>query len=848
LEGINVKRLVPRPVGPALLALFSLLAAVYLATGSGRFRIVDEVSLFAVTESLAKRGALDTNAIAWTQWVNSPGEVLGAFGPEGDVFSKKGPAPAFLAVPFYLIGRLLPPLSMLQTAFWFNAVVTALTAVLLARTVLALGYRLTAALLAGALYGLGTIAWPYATHFFGEPLSALAILGVFHALLRLRQTGEVRYAAWAGVAAGVMVATSAGHAVLLAPFGVYLLGSTGWGAIFPGPRGGAGAGRTGRRWARMVAALLAFAAPLAITAGLLVWYNYARFGVPLGTGYHFEAGEGFTANWLQGLWGLLFSPYRGFFWYTPLALASVIAWPGFIRRHRAEGWLLATLALILIGLFGKWWMWWGGFAWGPRFLVPLAPLVVLVGISEWANQQINESANQRISEGAVRHSPFPIRHSLFALLAGLSVAVQMLAVSANYVNYEIALRQIYPTDWSDPLKYGPPALFNPAHGPVLGQVRLLLENLPANLILGWFMPDRIAWEVPLAAVVVGLAAVGTWWLIGRGFPALARAAAAFSLIALLATALLSADIYAGRPEYGTPGKGYAAALAEIGRRAGPADGIVTVAPYHYQVPMARDRSRLPVYGYATEPTPLHKETEAVLWRALERHPRLWLVTVGLPPADPANGVERWLAAHAFVAEDRWLDDARLVAFVAAGRLEPQPVAATGLRLGDGVRLAGVRTSALTVRPGSTLAVELTWQADASSSHPPARLRGFVQLLAADGRLVVGQDGVPAGGYAPGTSWEPGAFVTDRRGLLLPEKLAAGEYHLIAGLYDSATGQRLSVTDLSATPLGDFVRLGTVRVEALYPTGEEPDALRRDLPQDCRRIRPGLLLAARAGPP
>lgn len=216
--------------GAALWALFILLAAVYLVTGSGRFRIVDEVSLFSVTESVAKRGALDTNAIAWTQWVNSPGEVLGAFGPEGDVFSKKGPAPAFLAVPFYLIGWLsgrLPfaalHLSMLQTALWLNAVVTALTAVLLARTALALGYSRRAALLAGAIFGLATIAWPYATHFFGEPISSLAILGLFHALLRLRQTGAPRYALWGGLAAGVMVATSAAHAVLLAPFGVYLL-------------------------------------------------------------------------------------------------------------------------------------------------------------------------------------------------------------------------------------------------------------------------------------------------------------------------------------------------------------------------------------------------------------------------------------------------------------------------------------------------------------------------------------------------------------------------------------------------------------------------------------------------
>ena len=141
--------------------------------------------------------------------------MLGAFGPAGDVYAKKGPAPAFLAVPFYLIGWLsgalpsgLPPLSMLQTAFWFDAVVTALTAVLLARTAMTLGYRQRTALMAGALFGLGTIAWPYATHFFGEPLSALAIMGGFDALLRLRQTGALRYAAWAGLAAAVMIVAS----------------------------------------------------------------------------------------------------------------------------------------------------------------------------------------------------------------------------------------------------------------------------------------------------------------------------------------------------------------------------------------------------------------------------------------------------------------------------------------------------------------------------------------------------------------------------------------------------------------------------------------------------------------
>ena len=89
-----------------ILILIGLLVSIYTMTSAGRFHIVDEVSLFAVTESLGARGEVDTNAIAWTQWVNSPGEVLGAFGPDGEVYSKKGPAPAFLATLWYLILRM----------------------------------------------------------------------------------------------------------------------------------------------------------------------------------------------------------------------------------------------------------------------------------------------------------------------------------------------------------------------------------------------------------------------------------------------------------------------------------------------------------------------------------------------------------------------------------------------------------------------------------------------------------------------------------------------------------------------------------------------------------------------
>ena len=150
-------------------------------TSAGKFHIIDEVSLFAVTESLALRGEVDTNVIAWTQWVNSPGEVLGAFGEDGEVYSKKGPAPAFLAVPWYLLLRLIGRLDIAALACCRHVALEWRCDGADGRAALADRWRGWAiatarAWLLGLLFGLATIAWPYANHFFGEPLSAFSLL------------------------------------------------------------------------------------------------------------------------------------------------------------------------------------------------------------------------------------------------------------------------------------------------------------------------------------------------------------------------------------------------------------------------------------------------------------------------------------------------------------------------------------------------------------------------------------------------------------------------------------------------------------------------------------------------
>jgi hypothetical protein len=205
------------------------------------------------------------------------------------------------------------------------------------------------------------------------------------------------------------------------------------------------------------------------------------------------------------------SPYRGLFWHTPLFFATLLAFPAFLRRHRAEGLLIAALSLTLIALYSTWWMWWGGFAWGPRFLVPLSPFWVLP-LAPVIERMMNEEL--RIRQRVWRSLALPI---LYSSIFMLSFVVQLSAVLVNYVNYEIELRRIFPTDWLDPLRFGPPAqgIGEIGYSPVVGQWRLMAQDFTANTDLAWLWADgTILWPVIGAgapALTVLLWSFIHWW-------------------------------------------------------------------------------------------------------------------------------------------------------------------------------------------------------------------------------------------------------------------------------------------------------------------------------------------------
>jgi hypothetical protein len=218
---------------------------------------------------------------------------------------------------------------------------------------------------------------------------------------------------------------------------------------------------------------------------------------------------------------------------------------------------------------------------------------------------------------------------------------------------------------------------------------------------------------------------------------------------------------------------------------------------------------MPTYGYATDSMG-HGEAEQVMDAALEKYERIWLVTGGLPANDPENSVERWLADHAYKANDVWFDDFRLLDYATpAMMVGASNLGELGIPLGGngtGVITVEEANAPATIRKGKVLPVEIRYTVSPPNDDD---LRWFVQLLKEDGVPVALLDTSPYDGYGALSSLPTGEELVEKAGLQLAEELSPGDYQLIAGLYNPAdpNAARLRAPDGS-----DFVQLGIIQVE------------------------------------
>ena len=303
----------------------------------------------------------------------------------GHYYSVKAPGGAFTAIiPWAFFSNILLPLfwkneplywafTTYLTTLFTTGLATAAVCVLIYRFALFLGAPEGRSAGVGLLFGLATIAFPYATELTGEPLAGAAAFTAFYLLATYSSESRARRPFGAGFLAGWAVLNDYPAILIAAALGVY--------ALFK---------------ARRISHIAAFSLGAGITAAMMFGYNWAAFGKPLFFSYQAysmpgntqfpEQSVGFvglTYPKLPLLWNILADPQRGLFFCNPVLMLAI---PGAIyfaraKRFRAE---LAVTTVVIAGmiLFNASYgasivSWGGGTATGPRQIIAIIPFITL---------------------------------------------------------------------------------------------------------------------------------------------------------------------------------------------------------------------------------------------------------------------------------------------------------------------------------------------------------------------------------------------------------------------------------------------------------------------------------------
>lgn len=493
---------------------------IYLCCAPGRIIYPDDEIVFQTTRALWERGALAIEGIPKRtgEPEDRPSGTFGwAPGVDGQRYGFFGHALSVVALPLYGLGRAAvdhaPPAwrHVIRSDHYFmhrrspqadwprltvsltNCFIGAFAVLLLVEWLRALGHCDRVAILTGLVYAFGTSAWPYTRTFLSEPLSAVALLATAWGLAqyhrhRVRTTAaahEARVARWwlwmAALVAGLAVHVHVLNVLAIPCFVGY--------AVLPLVREPGAWSRERTAW--IVAIALGCIGPvlLGVTQAL-------RFGSPWETGRYDHYGS--FVDPLPGLVGQLVGPGRSLLLYSPALLVALLGWRRALDRRRAA-------SLLVLAVFVTRWVlvsarsdWWGGWGIGPRYLLPVVPLLLLP-LAELFED--------------LRHAP---RRQRLAMAGALLACV---AIELHLSLHSIFEHMLLLTNTGTPeMDYLTRSHWVPSASPLVG-----FFSLPPDVLVwqAWRLAEHGhpgPWRIYLALLTAGLGSAAWlgWWL--RGSP------------------------------------------------------------------------------------------------------------------------------------------------------------------------------------------------------------------------------------------------------------------------------------------------------------------------------------------
>lgn len=489
-------------------AIVLLCLGMYLATASGRLGTWDADIYYTVTENLVTRGRVDIPpALAYSHAADWRGR-------NGLCYAPFDPGQSLANIPFYLAGRgagaMLATLrgssgnsggvaDLITRGFvaLSNTLYTALIVWVVWAMAGELGWGRRGRTACAAVFGFATMAWPYATMGFNQPLACLGqTLGVWGALRFLR-TARPADALLAGGGCALAISVRLNTALALPFCALPML----W-TLY----------KSGAASRDKLRALAAFVLPVAAAVLLALGYNLLRFETPWRSGYAGDANTRFSIGFIpRGMLILLLSPAKGLPWYVPAVIPAIGGLLCLARRgmpleaekfgsSRARGWfvfLSAGIAASYLLFFSAMAYGHSGLhSWGPRFFVPLMPLL---GIAAWA--------------GFEAWAARPGGRMFGVAILVLSVAIQAMAVVSDQGERVVAMQRRFGADFYER------SFFSPGTSMLPDRVRAAGEKAA-----GLIEPRKLRPAVRVASTGSGVEKTlildyadlpNWWWVYGR---------------------------------------------------------------------------------------------------------------------------------------------------------------------------------------------------------------------------------------------------------------------------------------------------------------------------------------------
>ena len=318
------------------IALFTLLAGVYLLSYSGIYHSGDEIGYVRDATEIIRETPIR----------------LGHSGPF-----------ALVLASVLVVAQKIPFVGTLQAQFLINIVSTGLAAVFLFLLGLELRYDRRAALIVALMYGLASPAWVYSKLLFRDPFVATALIASATFLVRFRFRRSFVSLGF-GILAGAIAIATRPSAAVVAPFALLYVTV----ALLARSE----VSKSGKRIPRPVVFLVIVVLLIAVGASLVTVFTlYTKWLDRLLR--FFEHRDALAA--------LLVSPGRGILFYVPIVVLALAGLVRFARRYPWETVLIygaIPFALLMVSVHP---MWWGGWNWGPRYVVPFLPYLLFPIIS-----------------------------------------------------------------------------------------------------------------------------------------------------------------------------------------------------------------------------------------------------------------------------------------------------------------------------------------------------------------------------------------------------------------------------------------------------------------------------------